>query len=170
VLAEKADKDKPLKIEADKLDYDDLKQLSIFVGRVILIKGTIDMRGERLEVRQDADGFQFGVLLPQQGTRASFKQKRDIKGESLEGFAQKIEYDGHDDKVILIGNAEMKRYRDGLISDEMSGQRIVYENLTDRISVDGRVSSINTASGGPNNSSSRVKVIITPPRNSETKQ
>jgi lipopolysaccharide export system protein LptA len=168
VLAEKADKDKPLNIEADKLDYDDLKQLSIFVGRVSLIKGSIDMRAERLEVRQDADGFQFAVLSPKPGDRVSYRQKRDIKGESVEGLAQKIEYDGREDKVILLGNAELRRYRGGVLSDEMSGQRIVYENLTDRFSVDGRLSGANAASSGLN-TGARVKVIINPAKNPEAK-
>jgi len=145
--AEKADRDKPLKIEADQLDYDDLKQLSVFTGRVSLVKGTIDIRGDRLEVRQDPDGFQYAVLTPAPGGRASYKQKRDIQGESVEGMAQRIEYDGKQDKIFLLGNAELKRFRGGALSDEMSGQRIVYENLTDKFSVDSRLSGPALGSG-----------------------
>ena len=59
--AEKADRGKPMNIEADALRYDDVKQVSIFTGRVVLTKGSIQIRGDRLEVRQDPDGFQFGV-------------------------------------------------------------------------------------------------------------
>jgi len=168
--AEKADRDKPLKIESDKLDYDDLQQVSIFLSKVNLTKGTIDMRGDRLEVRQDADGYQFGVLTPAQGARATFRQKRDVQNETVEGIAQRIEYDGRDDKVILIGNAELKRFRSGVLSDEMSGQRIVYENLTDRFSIDGKAPS----SVSPNNSTlpstkSRVRAVLSPHKSSEPK-
>lgn len=35
-LAEKADRNKPMNIEADSLRYDDLKQVSVFSGRVVL--------------------------------------------------------------------------------------------------------------------------------------
>jgi len=174
--AEKADRDKPLKVEADKLDYDDLQQLSVFVGKVSLTKGSIDMRGERLEVKQDPDGYKFGVLIGEGGSRASYRQKRDIANESVEGLAQRIEYDGREDKIILVGNAELRRYRNGVVSDEMSGQRIVYENLTDRFSIDGK-SSAGTpglpgsagVAGTPGGAKSRVRAVLSPQKPTESK-
>jgi lipopolysaccharide export system protein LptA len=39
--AEKADRGKPMNIEADNLDHDELKQLSIFTGKVVATKGTL---------------------------------------------------------------------------------------------------------------------------------
>ena len=171
--AEKADRDKPLKIEADKLDYDDLKQLSIFLGKVNLTKGSIDMRGDRLEVRQDPDGYQYGVLTPAANSRASYRQKRDVQTESVEGLAQRIEYDGKQDKIILIGNAELRRYKSGVVSDEMSGQRIVYENLTDRFSIDGKSSASqgdsNGGASGAAGSKSRVRAVLSPQKPMESK-
>ena len=71
--AEKADKDKPLNIEADSLVHDELKQISVFKGRAVLTKGTMVMRGERIEIRQDADGYQFGLILPEPNKRAFFR-------------------------------------------------------------------------------------------------
>ena len=44
-LAERADRDKPMNIEADALRYDDAKQTSVFTGKVVLTKGTMVMRG-----------------------------------------------------------------------------------------------------------------------------
>ena len=44
--AEKADRNKPMNVEADALRYDDLKQTSVFTGRVVLTKGTILIRGK----------------------------------------------------------------------------------------------------------------------------
>jgi lipopolysaccharide export system protein LptA len=174
VHAEKADKDKPLNIESDKLDYDDLKQISIFTGRVSLIKGTIDMRGERLEVRQDPDGFQYAWLTPAEGSRATYKQKRDLPNETVEGAAQKIEYDGKLDKVYLVGNAELKKFRSGALSDSLTGQRIVYENLTDKFSVDGRIpqnlaGQNNALTPATTGNSGRVKAIFSPVKASEAK-
>ncbi|HWJ95869.1 MAG TPA: LptA/OstA family protein, partial [Telluria sp.] len=43
--AEKADRDKPMNVEADALRYDDIKQTSVFTGRVVITKGTIVIRG-----------------------------------------------------------------------------------------------------------------------------
>ena len=73
--AEKADRDKPMNIEADNLLHDELKQVSIFTGHVVLTKGTMIMRGDRIEIRTDADGYQFGVILPEANKRAFFRQK-----------------------------------------------------------------------------------------------
>ena len=56
--AERADRDKPLNIEADKMQMDDLKQVSVFTGRVVLTKGTIILRAERLVIKQDPEGYQ----------------------------------------------------------------------------------------------------------------
>jgi len=39
-FAEKADKDKPMNVEADSLKHDDQKQLTTFTGKVIMTKGT----------------------------------------------------------------------------------------------------------------------------------
>ena len=46
VWAEKADRDRPMNIEADRLEHDDLKKVSVFQGRVIASKGTILLRGQ----------------------------------------------------------------------------------------------------------------------------
>ena len=65
--AERADREKPMNIESDSLRYEDQKQLSTFTGRVVVTKGTIVMRGARLEVRQDAAGNQFGTMFAEPG-------------------------------------------------------------------------------------------------------
>jgi lipopolysaccharide export system protein LptA len=63
--AEKADRTKPTNIEADSLVHDELKQVSIFTGRAVLTRGTMVMRGARIEMREDADGYQFGIIFPE---------------------------------------------------------------------------------------------------------
>lgn len=56
-LAESADRNKPMNIEADALRYDDASQSSVFTGRVVITKGTIVIKGARVDVRQDAQGI-----------------------------------------------------------------------------------------------------------------
>ena len=60
--AEKADRSKPMNIEADALRHDEVKQTSVFSGRVVMTKGSIVLRGARLDVRQDADGYQSASI------------------------------------------------------------------------------------------------------------
>ena len=67
--AERADGDKPMNIESDAMRYEDRQQRSIFTGQVVVTKGSILMRGARLEVTQNAQGQQTGVLTPAPGQR-----------------------------------------------------------------------------------------------------
>lgn len=136
--AEKADRDKPITIEADKLLHDELKQISVFSGRAVLTKGSMVLRGERIEIRQDPDGYQFGVILPEEKKRAFFRQKREGVDEYLEGEAQRIDYDGRVDRIVLSDQAELRRYRGTTLGDQMSGKRIVYDNLIDVFTIDGQ--------------------------------
>jgi lipopolysaccharide export system protein LptA len=71
--AEKADRDKPTQIEANRMSADDVKRMTIFEGNVILTKGTIAVRAERIVVRQDAEGFQLTTAT---GAPVRFKQKQ----------------------------------------------------------------------------------------------
>ena len=92
--AEKADRDKPMNIEADKLVHDDPQQRSVFTGKVVATKGTLIFRGDRLEVWEDGQAHQFGLLTPAPGQRAFFRQKREGLNEFMEGEAERVEYDG----------------------------------------------------------------------------
>ncbi len=162
--AEKADRNKPMNIEADSLRHDELQQTSVFTGRVVLTKGTMVLRGARVDVRQDPEGFQYGVVTAEPGKRAFFRQKRDtVAGapdEFVEGEAQTIEYDGRADTVKLIGRAEMRRYRSGALSDEMAGAVIFYNSVTDVLTVDGqRTAPAGTPSGTPGG---RVRAVLAP--------
>ena len=155
--AEKADRNKPMTIEADNLLHDELNQVSIFTGRAVLTRGTMVMRGTRIEMREDADGYQFGVIFPEPNKRAFFRQKREGADEFMEGEALRIEFDGKADRVKLIDNAEVRRYRGVTLGDQMTGKLIIYENLTDVFSIDGQ----RTEEGGKA-SSGRVKAILAP--------
>jgi len=164
VWAEKADRNKPMNIEADSLDHDELKQTSVFTGKVVATKGTITMRGHRLEVRQDPDGFQYGILTAVPGGRAFYRQKREGLDEWIEGEGERIEYDGRADKIVLLLKADFRRYRGTVLSDQMTGQRIVYENLLDQFTVDGQLGGSKPAADAPKG---RVRAVLTPRQNDE---
>ena len=152
--AEKADRAKPMNIEADALRYDDLKQVSVFTGRVVVTKGTIVFRGARIDVRQDAEGYQHGVVTAEPGKLAFFRQKREGVDEFIEGEGETIEYDGKADRVKFVKRAEMRRFRGATLADEMTGSLIVYDNTTDVFTVDG-------GPAGPA-SNGRVRAVLAP--------
>ena len=117
--AEKADRDKPIEIEADTMTVDDAKSTSIYTGDVILTQGTLLIRADELIVRQDKQGFQHSTSL---GNPTTFKQKMEGSDEYIEGKALRIDYDGHMDKIHLYQNAEVKRGRDIVV-----GEYITYD-------------------------------------------
>jgi len=155
--AEKADRDKPMNVEADNMRYDDLKQTNVFTGRVVMTKGTIIVRGTRIDVRQDAAGYQYGVVTAEPGKLAYFRQKRDNVDEFIEGEAETIEYDSKADNVKLIKRAVMRRYIGSTLGDETTGAVIVYENTTGVYTVDGGLAPTNQANGG-----GRVRAMLSP--------
>ncbi|WP_424895235.1 lipopolysaccharide transport periplasmic protein LptA [Tepidimonas sp. HKU79] len=152
--AERADRDAPMNVEADALRYDEGRQTSVFTGRVVVTKGTIRIRGQRLEVRQDAQGHQFGTVTGDATQRAFYRQKRDGLDEYIEGEAERIDYDGQADRVTLRGQAELRRYRGTVLTDRASGAVIVYDNRAQTFSVDGDRAG---ASAG-----ARVRALLTP--------
>jgi lipopolysaccharide export system protein LptA len=156
-VAEKADRNKPMNIESDALRYDDIKQVSIFTGRVTLTKGTIQIRGSQLEVHQDPEGYQFGVVTGTADTLAFFRQKREGLEEFIEGEGEIIEYDGKADNVKFIKKAQLRRLRGATLGDQVSGALIVYDNFTDMFSVDG-----STRKGAPGAPVGRVRAMLIP--------
>src|SRR5690606_34141275 len=119
VGAERADRNKPIHLEADRVTVDDAKQISTFTGNVVLTQGTMVLRGEKMEVRQDKAGFRHGITW---GNLAYFKQKRDGVDELIEGWAERIEYDSRADRVQMFTRAMLKRGQ-----DEVRGNFISYD-------------------------------------------
>ena len=91
--AERADRDKPMNAEADALRYDDLKQASVFTGNVVITKGTTIVRGARVDVSQDPEGYQLAIAIAAPGKLAFYRKKRDGVDEYIEGEGERIEYD-----------------------------------------------------------------------------
>lgn len=155
VNAEKADRNKPLVVEADLGRLDDLKQISILSGRVVLTKGTILIRGAKLELREDAQGYQFGVISAEPGQVAFFRQKREGLDEYFEGEGETIQYDGRADIAKFSGKAHLRRYRGATLSDEFLGAEIVYNNTTEVYAIDGA-----PALGATNAPAGRIRMML----------
>jgi lipopolysaccharide export system protein LptA len=153
--AEKADRNKPMFIESDALRVDDLKQVSVATGKVVVTKGSIIIRGARVEVRQDAEGYQYGVATGEPGGRAFYRQKREALDEFIEGDGETIVYDGKADTVRFIKRGEMRRFKGAQLFDETSGNVIVYDNGADVFTVDS-----GTNPGTPG--TGRVRTMLTP--------
>lgn len=155
--AEKADRDKPMNAEADALRYDDLKQTSVFTGNVVITKGSTIIRGERVDVRQDAEGYQQATVVAPAGKLAFYRKKRDLVDEFIEGEAELIVYDSRADVVKLTRRAVLRRYNGAVLADETMGSQITYDNVTDVFTVDGGAQNRTAA-----NPTGRVRAVLSP--------
>lgn len=155
--AEQADRDKPMNAEADALRYDDLKQTSVFTGNVVITKGTTIIRGERVDVTQDPEGYQKAIVIAPAGKLAFYRKKRDGVDEYIEGEGLRIEYDSRPDVVKFIGSAVMRRYKGAVLSDESTGSQINYDNVTDVFTVDS-----NAQNKSATNPTGRVRALLSP--------
>ena len=155
--AEKADRTKPMNVEADAGRYDDVKQVGTFSGNVVVTKGTIQIRAGQIEVRQTAEGYQSGMATAAPGKLVSFRQKREGVDETIEGLADRVEYDSRSDTVRFVGHAVVRRYRGATLADETAGSLISYDNAAEVFSVSGGVAASSAA-----NPSGRVRAVLTP--------
>jgi lipopolysaccharide export system protein LptA len=157
--AEKADRDKPMHIEADNMRHDDNKQLTQFNGQVVATKGTLVLRADRMEVQQDSQGKQVARLWAAPNERVFFRQKREGLDEFTEGEAETLTYDNQADVVTLVKRAEVRMLRGTVVADQIQGQTIVFNNTTEVIQVDGRTQD------SPNARDQRVRATLTPRQN-----
>ena len=152
--AEKADRDKPLQVEANKMTADDVRRLNVFEGNVVLTKGTMSLRADRLVVRQDAEGFQLATAT---GRPVRFRQRQDPKpGEKegiwIDGEALRIELDDRNQKIELFEKARVNRG-----CDEVAGDYIFVDQRAEFYQV----------SSGKGAEKGRVKAIIQPKPSAE---
>lgn len=156
-LAQPNDREQPMVIEADALRYDEALQTSVFTGNVVISQGTLQMRAQRAELRQDAQGNQFGLLQSSAPQRAFFRQQRPGLNEFIEGEALRIEYDSLAGTFKLIEQAVLRRYLGATLSDQTSGRLITYERASGRFTVEG-----SAGARTPENPAGRVRAFITP--------
>jgi lipopolysaccharide export system protein LptA len=144
--AEKADREKPIHLEADTVTIDDIKKVSVYQGNVILSQGTMMVRADWVQVTQNAEGLD---KVNATGRPVAFRQKMDGSEEYIEGFADRVEFDGVTRQLELIGQARLRRG-----SDELRGTQISYNANTEFFKVVGQPDA-KTPSG-------RVRAVIRP--------
>jgi len=155
-LAERADRNKPMAIEADQPGSVDLqRQVVIFNGNVTISQGTMLLRADRVELRERPDGYREAKAIGSAERPANFRQKRDGVDETVEGAAERIEFDAKTDTLRFIGNAAVRRLRAGVVADEITGSLITWDNTNELFKVTGGAAS-------PANPTGRVRAVFAP--------
>ena len=130
--AEQADSTKPTQIEANRMHADDARRTNTFEGNVVVTRGTLNIRADRIVVRQDADGNQYATAT---GNPVRFRQRQDPKppekeGVWMEGEAKRIELDEKSGKIELFESARVNRG-----GDEVAGAYILVDQRSDFFTV-----------------------------------
>jgi lipopolysaccharide export system protein LptA len=156
VAAEKADRTKPMVVEADRSGTLDLqRQVLVYDGNAVATQGTMQLRAGRIEVRNQGDGHRTATAQGSTGRLASWRQKRDGVDEIVEGQAERIEFDSRTDTLRLVGSSTVRRLRGGATADEISGAVIVWDNNAELFRVEGGAATAANPSG-------RVRTILSP--------
>jgi lipopolysaccharide export system protein LptA len=151
--AERADRDKPVHLDADQVLIDDARQFRSFEGSVHLIQGTLKIQADRIVVREDAEGYQH---LTATGRPAKFRQRYEGSEGYAEGYGDRIEYDTRAETVDFYDHARVRRGR-----DEVQGARITYSTRTETFQASGDAHSQKAGND-------RVRAILQPRRDKPT--
>ncbi|HEY9281484.1 MAG TPA: lipopolysaccharide transport periplasmic protein LptA [Eoetvoesiella sp.] len=141
-------------ILSDTLSYDDVKKESVFTGNVIMTRGLMTLRSDKLVVREDAEGFQYGTATVGPNKLVFIRQEDPAKFEVLEAKGVRAEYNGKTEEVEMIGQAVVTRFVCGKQFDHISGERVKFNQATNTYQ----------AYSGPNSASAggRVRSIAAP--------
>lgn len=149
VAAELADRDKPINLESDTVDINDLTKVSVYQGKVRLSQGSLLITSDKLVVEQDDNGLSKSTAT---GNPSYFKQKREGVDDIIEGWAARIVYDARSEKVEMYTQARIKRGQ-----DEVRGNTIIYEGRTESYRVIG-----GQGAATEYNPKGRVRAVIQP--------
>ncbi len=153
--AERADRTKPFIFTQEKLGrVDAVNQRTELLGNVVVTRGSLLLKAEKVDFQETRDGYHQAFASGATGRPVSFRQARDVPGESVEGVANQLEYDTRTETVRFIGSATVRRLRGTAVAEEVSGAVIVYDSRSEVFTLEG-----GNASPNPNG---RTRIVMMP--------
>ncbi|MEA3278890.1 MAG: lipopolysaccharide transport periplasmic protein LptA [Pseudomonadota bacterium] len=138
------DQEQPVYLEADSVELDELKAISIYTGNVFIQQGSMQIRADQVTVHHYPDRRPERIIAV--GAPAKYRQQLEDDEREVEAEALRMEYEAGKDEITLIDQAVLLQGEDRFSSD-----RIVYDRAN------GRVSAGTKAQG-----KERVKITINP--------
>lgn len=119
VHALSTDKDQPVQIEADQVEIDERRGVSVYSGDVKVTQGSMRLTGDTMTVHHKDEQLERIIMV---GKPATYKQRPDNQQEDMHASAERIEYYANEEKVILLQNAKLWQG-----ANEFKSERIVYD-------------------------------------------
>jgi lipopolysaccharide export system protein LptA len=134
--AEKADQNKPIILEAEKVSVNDVQQVYELDGEVLLTKGSILITGEKANIKVDPEGYEYVDVQSNAESTASFRQRREgPANEFMQGRGQTVTYNAKTELLTLTGDASLKRLHNMQMLDQLHGWKIDYDDVKQRYQV-----------------------------------
>lgn len=156
VLAERADRSKPMSLESDQpCTVNLLRQTSSCSGNVVVAQGTLLIRADRVELRETPEGYKLASAIGAPGKPAQYRQKRDGVDEHVEATALRIDYDSRANTLRFEGEAAARLLRSAATAEEVHGQVITWDNNAEQFIVQGGAATAANPGG-------RVRAVLVP--------
>jgi lipopolysaccharide export system protein LptA len=115
------DQDQPIEIEADGVELDDGRQVSVYSGNVEVQQGTMRLWADQVTVQHKASRQPARIVAV--GRPVRFRQEtRSADHKEVKARALRMEYDVDSEEILLIDQAVLTQGKDSFSSD-----RILYD-------------------------------------------
>jgi lipopolysaccharide export system protein LptA len=137
-----SDRDQPIEVEADRMEWREQENISIYEGNVTLIQGSLRINSDRMVIHfNEANEL---TLLEMTGKPAKLRQINDLRQEVI-GEAEQIDYSELESLLILRKSAFLDQ-----AGDIIRGELIRMDTATNNIEA------------GTTEPDDRVKMVIQP--------
>ena len=143
LVAADADRELPAHIEADRVEIDNQREISVYEGKVTFSQGSTRVSGDRVTLRTRAGEVRHLLI---EGEPARFSETSN-GGQPVEAQGLEIEYDADASQVRIEGRAMLSRP-----GESFSGETIRYRTDTEVV----------TARKADDGSGERVRIVIQP--------
>lgn len=154
-----SDKDQPVSINADSVDYNFATGSRTYEGNVVLIQGSLKVESNKLVATFEGDKFDKAVATGTTDKRARFQQRPEGKDDDVVGIGDTLIYNESEQKMEIIDNAELMQ-----ANQKATGRKIVYDIAKEKMNVTG--GGVEHATGKANSSakvnsdSGRSKLVV----------
>ena len=129
-FAEKADQDKPLILEAEKVSVNDVQQIYELNGEIRLFKGSIFVTGDQGNIKVDPEGYEYVDMKGTPEEVASFRQRGEgAADEFIQARGTAVNYNAKTEFLTLTGDASLKRLNNMQMIDQLHGWKIEYDDV-----------------------------------------
>ncbi len=146
------DREQAIELQADRGWLNEQTRSSRYEGHVVLTQGSLRLEGDRMELYYTEDDRVRLVIMEGQPVRG--RQQPSPGAAEHEAEALRMEYHAAEGRILLIGNAVIRRPQATVQAD-----RIEYDTIKNTVVAQGNGS---TGEGQEETQNGRVKLTIQP--------